>query len=163
MMKFIKYLDKHIEKILIVFLLSGMSLIIGIQVFMRYVMKASLSWSEEIARYMFIWLVYVGISYGVKTSKHVKIDAAVNLFPKKIRKYIFILSDVIFLAFSMLIIVNAIKISSLIFELGQSSPSTGISMGYVYLAVPLGFLLVSIRLIQSIIIKLKEIKVMKGE
>ncbi len=157
-MKIIQYLNEYIEKIILIILLSGMSLIIGVQVFMRYVMKSSLSWSEEIARYMFIWMVYIGISYGVKMKKHIKIDAAVKIFPNKIRKYLYIVSDLIFLVFTIIIILQSEKVAMLILKLGQISPGTGISMGYIYQAVPIGFALVGIRLIQSIVCKVKEIR-----
>lgn len=156
-MKIIKFLDERVEEILLGFLLSGMSLIIAVQVFMRYVMKSSLSWSEEIARYMFIWMVYIGISYGVKKSKHIKIDAAVNIFPKATRKYLYILSDLIFLSFAAILVVKSKEVSSLIFKLGQASPATGIPMGYVYLAVPIGLSLVCIRLVQRLFYKIKNL------
>jgi len=162
-MRVIKYLDDHIEEIFLIVLLTGMSLVIGLQVFMRYVMKSSLSWSEEIARYMFIWMVYIGISYGIKRERHVKIDAAVKLFPKKIQKYIFVLSDLIFLVFAIIIIIQSKNVAMTIFELGQISPGTGISMGYVYIAIPIGFTLVGIRLIQNVISKFRKIKLEKGE
>ncbi len=160
--KFFKYLDEHIEEILLIIFLIGMSIIIGVQVFMRYVMKSSLSWSEEVARYMFIWMVYIGISYGIKTGKHVKIDAAVNLFPKKIRKYVLFLSDIMFLVFAGIIIKYSYQVAMLIFKLGQTSPGTGILMGYVYLAVPIGFILVSIRLIQKMVLKARDMNLRRG-
>ena len=50
---------------------------------MRYVVGASLSWSEELARYVFIWLVYIGISYAVQMKAHVKVEAAI-VFSSKI-------------------------------------------------------------------------------
>ena len=157
-MKIIKFLDEHIEEIFLVIFLTGMSLVIGLQVFMRYVMKSSLSWSEELARYMFIWMVYIGISYGIKKRKHIKIDAAINIFPIKMRKYLFILSDVIFLVFAIIIVFQSEKVAMLILKLGQISPGTGIPMGYIYHAVPIGFSLVGIRLIQSIMYRIKEIR-----
>ena len=69
-MKVIRWIDNNIERVLCVTLLALMSIIIVVQVFFRYVLQNSLQWSEEIARYMFIWLIYIGISYGVKTDKH---------------------------------------------------------------------------------------------
>lgn len=162
-MKVIRFIDEHIEEIILVTLLTGMSLIIGLQVFMRYVMKSSLSWSEELARYMFIWMVYIGISYGIKKGRHIKIDAAVNIFPRKIQKYIFILSDIIFLLFAIIVIYQSNNVAMLIFRLGQSSPGTGISMGYVYMAIPVGFTLVCVRLIQDIVMKCKKIKLEGGQ
>lgn len=156
----IRFLDDHIEEVLLVFLLAGMSLIIGLQVFMRYGAQSSLSWSEEVARYMFIWLIYVGISYGVKKERHIKIDAVANLFPGKTKIYIFILSDIIFMIFSMVVLLKSVDVAQIIFQLGQTSPSMGFPMGFVYIAVPFGFTLVLIRLIQSIVTRVRSLRVL---
>ena len=76
-------------------LIFAMSIIIFIQVVCRYVFQNSLTWSEEMARYMFVWLVYFSVSYTARREKHIRIDAAINLYPKKARPYIEILSEVI--------------------------------------------------------------------
>ena len=55
MKKILHYLDEYLEEILMVIFLIAMTLIMGIQVFSRYVLGMSLSWSEEITRYLFIW------------------------------------------------------------------------------------------------------------
>ena len=51
----LKIVDEHFEEAIVVALMAMMSALIGVQIFMRYVMGASLSWSEELARYFFIW------------------------------------------------------------------------------------------------------------
>lgn len=156
-----KYIDKYIEEIILVVLLALMSIIIGVQVFMRYVLKASLSWSEEIARYMFVWIVYIGISYGVKAGRHIKVDAALMLFSSKIKNYICLLSDLIFMFFAVTIVIYGIKTADKIFTLGQNSPAIGMPMGFLYLAPVVGFALVSFRLVQNILVRINSIK--KGE
>ena len=83
--------------------MSFMTLLVFVQVVMRYVFNNSLSWSEELARYTFIWLIYIGISYGCKLRKHIKIDAALYLFPKKARPYVVLLGDILFIAFAVYI------------------------------------------------------------
>ena len=65
----LKKIDEHLEDILLVTLLSLMSLIIFVQVIMRYLMRNSLSWSEELARYLFIWSIYLAVSYAAKERK----------------------------------------------------------------------------------------------
>ena len=60
-MKVMKWFDEYAEISVCVVLMSTMTVLLAVQVFMRYVMGASLSWSEEIARYLFIWLIYLGI------------------------------------------------------------------------------------------------------
>ena len=66
MKKILKWLDDNIELYICVFLMSFMTLLVFVQVVMRYVFNNSLSWSEELARYTFIWLIYIGISYGCR-------------------------------------------------------------------------------------------------
>ncbi len=83
-------------------LIFAMSIIIFIQVVCRYVFQNSLTWSEEMARYMFVWLVYFSVSYTARREKHIRIDAAINIYPKKARPYIEILSEVIVLCFGNL-------------------------------------------------------------
>ena len=65
MKKLLKILDEHAEDVLAVILMSAATLIIVIQVIMRYLFKNSLSWSEEMARYLFVWMTFISISYGI--------------------------------------------------------------------------------------------------
>ena len=53
-----KFLNEHLEEFFIIPLMFAMSIIIFIQVVMRYAFQNSLTWSEELARYLFVWLVY---------------------------------------------------------------------------------------------------------
>ena len=85
-MKVLKFLDENLEKMLCVIFLALMSIIIVLQVFFRYVLNNSLSWSEELARYLFIWMIYIGISYGVKLDKHICVDAVYTFMPKSIKR-----------------------------------------------------------------------------
>ena len=102
MKKILKWLDDNIELYICVFLMSFMTLLVFVQVVMRYVFNNSLSWSEELARYTFIWLIYIGISYGCKLRKHIKIDAALYLFPKKVRPYVVLLGDILSVSYTHL-------------------------------------------------------------
>jgi TRAP-type C4-dicarboxylate transport system permease small subunit len=149
-MKLLSFLDKHLEEIILTVLLSAMSLIIGVQIFMRYIVQSSLAWSEELARYLFIWVSYIGVSYAVKKHAHIRIEAAVLLMPKRIHKYIYILSNIVFLVFAVMVVKEGFVLSMKIFKFGQSSPAMGIPMGYIYLAPTVGFFLVFIRLVQKI-------------
>lgn len=54
-MKIIRWLDDNLEEALLIALLVMMTLLMGLQVFSRYILNASLSWSEELTRYLFIW------------------------------------------------------------------------------------------------------------
>lgn len=154
-MKLLKLLDDKLEMTICIILMSGMALLLAVQVFMRYVMGASLSWSEELARYMFIWLIYLGISYGAKIMKHIKIEAALNLFPKHLQPYVVILGDVIFLLFALYISWSAYGLVKRQMMLGQTSPAMGMPMWILYAAPMVGFALTAIRQIQTIIYRFR--------
>lgn len=113
-------------------LIFAMSIIIFIQVVCCYVFQNSLTWSEEMARYMFVWLVYFSVSYTARREKHIRIDAAINLYPKKARPYIEILSEVIVLGFAIFIAVTGYTVFGKIAWSGQMSPAMRIPMQFVY-------------------------------
>lgn len=154
-MKVLKWLDANLEKYCCVVLMSVMTLIIFIQVVARYVFQNSLSWSEELARYIFIWLVYLGISYGCQMRKHIKIDAALGLFPKNLRKYIVIVGDLFFLAFAVYVAYTGFGYS---IKQTRVSSAMGIPFKYVYISTFVGFSLAVIRQIQTIIYRIRCIK-----
>ena len=90
-MRSLKLLDDKLEAVLCIILLSVMTVVVFIQVIMRYVVQDALAWSEELSRYLFVWLIYLGIPLGAKHMKHIKIEAPLSLFPRKARKYVVIL------------------------------------------------------------------------
>ncbi|WP_059103280.1 TRAP transporter small permease [Shouchella shacheensis] len=156
----IQWLDRHFEECFLVFFSSIMVGSIALQVFMRFVMGSSLEWSEELARYCFIWLVYMGISYGVKKQRHIKVDVMLLLFKDKAKVALNTLSNVIFLAFALFVVLNGTTIAFYILEWGQTSPAMNLPMGLVYLATPIGMGAASIRLIQQII---KQVQYLSGK
>ena len=149
-MKILKLLDDHLEEAVIFLVFAAMSLIIGLQVIMRYVFQSSLSWSEEVARYLFIWLIYVGISYGVKKSAHISVTALDMVLSPRAQHIMKIVSAVVFLLFALVVVYYGRDVCARIARLGQEAPATGLHMWVVYAAVPTGFTLTCIRLIQRL-------------
>ncbi len=158
LLKILKLLDEKFELAISVVLMSLMTVIIFIQVIMRYVMQNSLSWSEELARYLFIWLTYIGISYGAKKMQHIKIEATLKLFPKKVRPIVVIVGDVLFLGFSLFLVYTSYIVVQRQITLGQTSPALHMPMWIVYAAPLVGFVLTSIRQIQTLIYRVNELK-----
>lgn len=140
-----------------VIFLAAMSVIIFVQVIARYVFNDSLSWSEEIARYLFIWLTYPAISYGVKVNAHIRVDALLMVLPKPLKKLWRILSNLLFLVFSCLVVWFGVEVSGKIMASRQVTPAIGLPMWIVYAAVPFGFLLTVIRLIVDTVNKWRDI------
>lgn len=157
-MKVLKWLDDKLEISISVVLMSSMAVLIFVQVVMRYVFSNSLSWSEELARYIFIWLIYLGVSYGAKIRKHIKIDAGLKLFPKKLRPYVVVLGDILFFIFAIYIVYTGYKYVLMQSTLRKVSPALSIPYKYIYAAPFVGFIMVSIRQVQTIMYRVEKIK-----
>ena len=148
----LKFFDEHFEEVFIVFLMAAMSLLIGTQIFMRYVMQASLSWSEELARYFFIWMTYLGIAYAVRKDAHIRVTMALELLPFRAQIATRILTHIIFAAFAFFVMYQGWFLVEKTLRFGQKSASLGIPMGLIYLAPLTGFGLTGLRLVQAIIL-----------
>lgn len=159
-MKILKFLDDYFEMSVCIVLMSAMTLVLAVQVFMRYVMQSSLTWSEELARYIFVWLIYMGISYGAKIMKHIRIEAAVLLLPQKGQRYAEILGDILFLGFALFVVVTSWGIVQKQLMLGQTSPAIQMPMWMLYSAPMVGFALTAVRQVQAIV---HRVRLLAGE
>lgn len=155
----IKLIDNHFEEVLLVLLFTVMSLLVSAQVFMRYVAHDSMSWSGELARYCFIWATYIGVSYGVRKKAHICVTVVTGRLSARWQHYTNIISYLIFAVFAFLVMKEGLSLVIKIYNFGQKSSSLGISMMWVYLAPPVGFALVLIRLTQEV---LREVKTLKA-
>ena len=123
--------------------------VIVAQVFCRYVLNSSLSWSEELARYLFIWMIYIGISYGVKLDKHICVDAVYSFAPKSIKRYYAIVSYLLFLLFAVAMVYYGILVVGMQISSGQVFPRYGRSHAVRVCGAVVGFVLTAIRLVQK--------------
>lgn|SRR5699024_7831275 len=146
-MSILRWLDEHLEEYILVILSIFTVVVIFSQVVLRYIFSSSLPWSEEIARYAFIWMIYVGVSYGVKRQKHLSVDVITMLFNDRGKIIINIISNILFLIFALVITYYGIDIVG---RITRESAALEIPMEYVYLALVVGMILTSIRLIQNI-------------
>lgn len=85
MRKTLHWLDENLEEFILVIFLIAMTLIMGIQVLCRYVLGMSLSWSEELTRYLFIWCGFLSVSYCSKKCLSIKIEQFVAIFPAEVK------------------------------------------------------------------------------
>lgn len=149
-MKILRFLNEYLEAAIISFLLIVFSILVTVQVFMRYVMQNSLSWSEELARYCMVWMVYIGVAYAAKHSLHIRVDAINMILSERAKKIVNLIAHFIFLAFCLITVYLGTGAFLRMLRFVQYTPGLRIPMAYVYIGVPLGFALTAIRLMQNI-------------
>lgn len=125
---------------ILIVVFAAMVVIIFAQVVFRYALMLPLSWSEELARYLFIWATFLGAAIAFYRDTHIKVTFFVDMARNaRLRACIMILADLCTLAFFGMYVRQGLGISAHILELGQSAASMEwLSIGVVYLAVPVG-------------------------
>lgn len=129
-------------------LLVAMVLVTFAQVVSRYVVHISLSWSEEVARFLLMWLVMLGAAYGFKTKSHFAMAFVVNCFGESLRRVLALLITLVIAAFMVLFVVLVLH---LIFfaMIDEIAPATQISMAVPYSSGPVGGILMIYYILQS--------------
>lgn len=140
----------HLEEYLLVSSLAITVFLVFMQVVMRYVFHNSLSWSEELARYLFLWQIWLGASYAAKKRAHLRIEAFLDLVPSGMRRGVEFLALLLWFGFSLFLAWKGSELAMILFKRGQVSPAMRMPMGYAYASVPVGAALMAVRLVEQI-------------
>lgn len=157
-MRIIKLVDDNFEEIILMLLLAAMTMVMGIQVVSRYVFNYSLTWSEEITRYMFIWSAFLSISHCTRKQISIRIEQIISMFPAKINAIFKIVEKVIMLAFFSYMVKYAYVFVQASVTSGQLSPAMRLPMYLIQVAPLVGFALTIVRLLQSLVFEFKVLK-----
>lgn len=152
MKKVLDFFENFEEKALSI-ILSVMVITIFMATFFRFTNIMIIPWAEELARYLMIWLVFLGIGAGAKTNRHFTVDNLVNVFPASTHKAFFILRTVIIVVYCGFISYVGFNLVKALMDMGQTTPALRGPMWFMYSAIPVGLLLMIVRTIQHVIRK----------
>ncbi|MFZ1813398.1 MAG: TRAP transporter small permease [Rhizobiaceae bacterium] len=110
------------------------------QVIFRYVIAAPLPWSEELARYCFVWIVFLGGAIGLSRGIHLGVDLLVERLPDRLRRGMDMLVNVLIAAFAVTVIYASLPVLNM--NMFQRSPALGVQMTYIYIAIPVSMSLI---------------------
>jgi len=135
-------LDRILE-VLVMAVVAVLVLDVLWQVFTRFVLNDPSTWTEELARFMLIWVSLLGAAVALGRGAHLGIDYFVGKMPKSVQRRIEIFVFGCIALFSLLVMfLGGCELVRSNLALGQASPALGVKMGYVYLAIPIsGFFL----------------------
>jgi len=143
-------------KTVIVILFTMMVLVVFLQVVSRYIFESPFSWSEELARYLSIWVTFLGAAVAIGTRNHIQIDVFVNLLPDKLRKYNDLLVDLLQVVFAVIMLVAGGLMLPIVLD--NLTPALQISAGYVYASIPVSAVFMALYLGSNIYEDIMEIK-----
>jgi TRAP-type C4-dicarboxylate transport system permease small subunit len=115
------------------------------QVVFRYGLESSLSWSEELARYMFVWIIFIGASIATRRQQHIFVEALIAQFPDRLRAIADLLG--ILASVTFFIVLGYVSWLLMLNAWQQYSTALDVRIAYVYAAAPIGAALSVLHLI----------------
>jgi TRAP-type C4-dicarboxylate transport system permease small subunit len=128
-------------------MMAMMTTAVFAQVFFRYLLNVPLGWSEELSRFAFVWLCFLGAAYLVRAQQHLRVTIIESNVPRGARAALRVVQYVGALFCAVVFLRGGIGIVG--DEWGQVSPATGLRMGYVYGVIPVAAALMVLWIIAS--------------
>lgn len=150
-MKILKMLDQHLERWLCLMFYVMVVMVLSLEVIQRFVLQFSTIWGEEIARYSFIYLAWIGAAFAVKDRAHLRIDVIVNGLPNRAKAAFYVIADLFALGlacFAFYLSLHPIQTS---LKFGSVTAGLRVPFWIFLFAIPVGFGLIVIRLLQSLV------------
>ena len=150
MPKLLQTLNKNAERWALLVFYTMLVATMFIEVVRREAFSFSSIWGEEIVRYSFIYLAWIGAAAAVRERGHIRIDVIMNYVGPKVKAALYIFGDIAMLIVALIALFWSFETVLVSAEFGSVSHGLRISMVWFLAAVPIGFALVTVRLIQSL-------------
>lgn len=130
---------------------AALLILVAVNVFCRYVLNIGITWSDEVARLLFVWIVFIGAFISYKRNSHAALNVLGNKLPLKIRRYYRLILaglEIVFMFvltwFGTVHVLNTDKF-------GQVTAGLGVPMSWFYLVIPITGLMMMLHLLISAI------------
>lgn len=150
-----KRLFNNLEHYLLAVFMAAITFVVFIQVLFRQ-LGQSLPWSEELTRYLLVWITMIGASEGIKRAVHVGVEAFTMFLPLKLRKALNIAALLICILFCGVVLYYSLAIIRVQAVNNQITPAMRVPMWIAYAALPVGAGLMIVRYVQVIVRSVKE-------
>ena len=133
------------EAAVLISLVAAMTLIVFLQVVYRYILIQPLYWSEELARYLFVWVSILGATLGLQKRGHFGLDFFYRRLSDQKRRFLQFLIHLFVGCVILVILIQGVKLVQA--TVLQKSPAMEISMGWAYACLPVGAALMAVHLV----------------
>lgn len=155
---FLRKLDANGERWLLLPLYALIVITIFVEVFRRFALSYSSIWAEEIARYAFIYVSWIGASAAIKERAHIRIDVILPFVSERVRGILMIFGDLVTMILAVVAFWWSLETVITSIKFGSVTHGLRISLAWFLAAVPLGFAMMFFRLIQSIIRDVRDVR-----
>ncbi len=139
---------EYLEEAFIIFLMAAMTVVTFGQVIARYVFNYSFVWALELTGVMFAWLIFVGMSYGVRVGAHIGVDVAVKMLKPGAARVVGSIAALLCIAYALIVAWGGSLYVMKMYDVGILMQDIPISQWIPRVILPLGFLLLAFRFAQ---------------
>jgi len=150
MSQFFSKLDKNAERWALLFFYVLLVATMFVEVLRREVFSYSSIWGEEVVRYSFIYLAWIGAASAVRERAHIRIDVLMHYVSPRLKALLYIFGDLVMMVVALIALYWSFETVLVSYEFGSVSHGLRVSMVWFLAAVPIGFTLMIGRLMQSL-------------
>jgi C4-dicarboxylate transporter DctQ subunit len=109
-----------------------------LNILLRYFFNYSFTWSEEVARFVFVWMVFLGSGLLAREGGHISLEAFFNMLPQRYRRIGLVMINCVSALMTAFLFLLGLRVVDAVARFGQKSPAALIPMWIVYSAIPIG-------------------------
>lgn len=151
-MKCLKLVDDHLESFLGCVMLGAIVFLIMVQVVTRYALAAPPAWIEEAVGWIFVWCIWIGVSYGFKCRAHIKISFLSDMFGPKTQRLLGWALDILMIVFFAFLLYHTYRNMTAGYVWKQRSVVLDLPIPLMYASSVVGCFLVIVRILQNLYI-----------
>ena len=151
MLNTIRWIDKWGEEFFVSCMLTLLILLLGTEVFSRFLLDKTFTWIEELCRYLFVWSSYMGVAIAIKHKEQLRVLILIDLLKKlspRLVKITYIISELSFTAFCLAIFYYSLGMIKNMTQFKQVLASLEIDVMYAYLIIPISMFIAAFRTLQ---------------
>ena len=157
-MDLLRRIDRDAERWLLLVFYVMLVITMAIEVLRREIFAYSSIWGEEIVRYSFIYLAWIGAAAAVKERAHIRIDVVMHYLPPRAKALLYIFGDLVMFAVAIIALYWSFETVHVSAKFGSVTDGLRVSKVWFLMAVPVGFTLMLWRLLQSFLRDIRSLK-----
>lgn len=139
---------EFLEEALVIVLMAAMTLVTFMQVVARYVFNYSFVWALELTGVMFAWLIFIGMSYGVRVGAHIGVDIVVKSLGPRAARTVGLLAATLCVVYALIVAWGGYQYVTKMHDVGILMQDMPVQQWIPRLVIPLGFALLAFRFAQ---------------
>lgn len=157
-MDILRRIDRDAERWLLLTFYVMLVATMAVEVIRRELFSYSSIWGEEIVRYSFIYLAWIGAAAAVKERAHIRIDVIMHYLPPRAKALLYIFGDLVMFAVAIIALYWSFETVHVSAKFGSVTDGLRVSKVWFLMAVPVGFTLIIWRLLQSFMRDLRSLR-----